>query len=84
MNQNHSKNWRTDTGELRSDGGLISVTVPAGEHVVTLRYRDDKIVVGGLITLATTGVIAFFAVKRLRRRVRALYRFWRALPSTLT
>jgi hypothetical protein len=50
VNQNHHNAWKTDVGELASDGGLITVRVPAGEHVVTLEYRDCRIRLAALIS----------------------------------
>jgi hypothetical protein len=81
VNMNHARAWSSDVGDLHSDGGLISVSVPPGEHVVTLTYRDWKVTVGSCITAATIALIAFFGVRRLRRRGQALARFWRMLPG---
>jgi hypothetical protein len=68
VNQNHNDAWKTDVGELGSDGGLISVKVPQGEHVVTLTYSDWRIRLGALVTFATSLAIAIAAVKAIRRR----------------
>jgi hypothetical protein len=81
VNQNHHNAWKTDVGELASDGGLITVRVPAGEHVVTLEYRDWRIRLGALITFTTLLAIAIRGYKRLRRRFDAARRWWNALPS---
>ena len=81
VNQNHHNGWKTDVGELSSDGGLITVRVPAGEHVVTLEYRDWRIRLGALITFTATAIIAMQGFKRLRRLFYALRRWWRMLPS---
>jgi hypothetical protein len=70
VNQNHHDAWQTDVGELGSDGGLISVKVPPGEHVVTLTFSDWKIRVGALVTFATLLAIGIAAVKTLKKRIR--------------
>ena len=84
VNQNHANAWKTDVGTLSSDGGLISVRVPPGEHVVTLRYSDWKVHLGTIVTLATVLAIAFAFFKRARRRAFALRRLWRILASAET
>jgi hypothetical protein len=81
VNMNHHDAWKTDVGEIASDGGLITVRVPAGEHKVTLEYRDWRVRVGGLITFATLLAIAIRGFKRLRARANAARRWWRILPS---
>lgn len=81
VNQNHNKSWKTDVGVLSSDGGLISVKVPPGEHVVTLRYSDWKIRVGALVSFATVLALAIAFFRRARTRVRAYARLWRMLPA---
>lgn len=80
VNQNHHNAWKTDVGELSSDGGLITVRVPPGEHVVTLEYRDWRVRLGALVTLVTVLVIGLRGAKRLRRRFDAARRWWRMLP----
>jgi hypothetical protein len=81
VNQNHANAWKTDVGELGSDGGLISVKVPPGDHVVTLTYSDWKVRLGALVTFATVLAIVIAAAKRLRLRAYALRRLWRILPE---
>jgi hypothetical protein len=81
INQNHHDAWKTDVGEIASDGGLITVRVPAGEHKVTVEYRDWRVRLGGLITFATLLAIAIRGWKRLRARGLAARRWWRMLPS---
>ncbi|MCL2726463.1 MAG: hypothetical protein FWD69_18745 [Polyangiaceae bacterium] len=80
VNQNHSDAWKTDTGELGSDGGLISVQVPAGDHVVTLTYSDWRVRLGALVTFATVLAIAIAGGKRLRKKGIAFVRWFRVLP----
>lgn len=79
VNQNHNAAWHSDVGELASDGGLISVSVPPGDHRVRLWFRDSKMVLGGFITLGTLAWIGMLAVRRLRTRVHAWRRLWRTL-----
>ncbi len=80
VNQNHHSAWKADIGELDSDGGIISVKVPPGEHVVTLTFSDGWLRFGGLVTFATSLAIAIAAVKSLRRRSRRLVRSLEAIP----
>jgi hypothetical protein len=80
VNQNHHAAWKTDVGELTSDGGLISVHVPPGEHVVTLTFSDGHVRAGALLTFATSLAIAIEAFRSGRRRLKRLrvtLRFWR-------
>lgn len=79
VNQNHARAWKTDVGEVGSDGGLISVKVPAGEHVVTLTYSDWKIWLGALLSVATLAAIGRAAVPVIRRRLRRLRAIWERL-----
>lgn len=82
VNQNYARAWKSDVGEIGSDEGLIRVDVPAGDHVVTLTYRDWGIRVGAVISVATLLVIAVFGAKRLRRRGAALLRWYDRLPES--
>lgn len=79
VNQNHNDAWHTDVGELSSDGGLISVRVPPGDHRVTLYYRDWRMVAGGVVTAGTLGWVLWLAQRRTRRRAAAWQRLWRLL-----
>jgi len=81
VNQNHDSGWRTDVGQLGSDGGLISVRVPAGEHVVTLSYRNGWMTIGAIVTGLTFAAVAFGLYRRVRKKVIALRRWYRALPQ---
>lgn len=81
VNQNHSEHWKSDVGEVGSDGGLLRVKVPPGEHVVTLTYSDWHVRLGALVTFATVLGIAIAASKRARRRGQAFARWFRALPA---
>ena len=81
VNMNHAPAWKTDVGTIGSDGGLISVNVPAGDHVVTLRYRDWRVLLGALISIATILGIGYFGFKLARRRVRVIRRWWRLLEQ---
>lgn len=81
VNQNHHPAWKTDVGTLDSDGGLISVRVPPGTHVVTIEYRDWRVRLGALVTFASWLFIAIRYFPRLRRRARAFARWWRAAPD---
>lgn len=72
VNQNFAKGWHTDVGEVGEDGGLISVKVPAGEHVVTIHYREWRMVVGAIISGLTILAIAIGLGRRSRRDLAAL------------
>ena len=77
VNQNHNAAWRTDVGELDSDGGLISVRVPPGDHVVTVAFRDYRMWFGVLVSLGTLGWMLYLAQKAARSRAAAWARLWR-------
>jgi hypothetical protein len=81
VNMNHANAWRSDVGTLGSDGGLISVRVPAGDHRVTLSYVDWRVRIGAFLSLAVIGAFAWLGAKRLRRRAAAFERWFRGLPK---
>jgi hypothetical protein len=53
VNQNYSPKWRTDVGITADVDRLLAIDVPAGSHVVTLRYRDWTTYICLAISLAT-------------------------------
>jgi hypothetical protein len=81
VNQNHHEGWRSNVGKVESDGGLLSVRVPAGVQRVELRFRDWRILAGGLVSAATGLGIAAFAALRARRWLRAVRRWLRRMPT---
>lgn len=74
VNQNHNGSWKSDVGEVVSDGGLLAVRLPPGEHVVTLRFRDPFVRVGFVVSAVTVLLILRFGARRLRLRARAWQR----------
>jgi hypothetical protein len=51
----------------RANGPFLAVTVPAGEHLIRLRYSPPGLRAGLLVTLATAGGILVPTVARRRR-----------------
>ncbi len=80
VNQNWSASWRASVGKVEAVDGLLTIRVPAGEHRVTLRYVDRRMVAGGVITSATLLLLGVYAARRGLRRSRELAAEWRALP----
>ncbi|HEU4523051.1 MAG TPA: YfhO family protein [Thermoanaerobaculia bacterium] len=63
------KYWRitVDGAPVRplvANVGYQGVAVPKGRHRVAMTYRNDLIPIGGAITLASLGVLAFLASRR--------------------
>ena len=60
------------------EGFLVGVAVPEGLHAITLRYRDEPVLLGlGLSGLVWLGILAAFVGAAIRERARS-----RAAPST--
>ncbi len=59
-----------DTTEEGDDGALLAVTLPAGEHTVTIRYRAPGQVLGLVISLVSVVLIVglWLLERRLRRK----------------
>ena len=81
VNQNHHPAWGSDVGELGSDGGLISVRVPPGDHTVTLAFRDTRMWLGLVVTLGALGWIVFLMQRAARSRAAAWLRLWRIVEK---
>lgn len=71
VNQNWAKPWRSDVGSVRAQDGLLAVDVPAGSHLVHLRFRDRAIDFGLFVSAVTWIAILVLAARELLRRGRA-------------
>jgi hypothetical protein len=73
INQNYNAGWRADQGEIRSDGGLLAVDLPAGDRAVSLRFEPRSARGGAVVSMVAFA--SLFAVgwsaRRRRRRDRA-------------
>ena len=66
INQNWHPGWRSNVGEVRSDRGLLTLALPAGEHAVSLRFEPRSALGGGLASLVALSVLAFVAWRAAR------------------
>ena len=66
INQNYHKAWKAKGFEVVDNDGLLGVVVPAGEHVISLKIFQGKIIIGSLLTLAGI-VIGIYFLLQLRR-----------------
>jgi len=67
VNQNFHEAWRTNLGTIANHGGLLAFDVPAGDHRVTLRFIDKRLVIGasfGVITMAFLAAVGLLRAKR--------------------
>jgi hypothetical protein len=64
VNQAYFPGWRAEgsvSGELvPSSAGLLSIEVPPGRHVVTLRYRPRSFLLGAGLSAATAAIALLF------------------------
>jgi hypothetical protein len=70
INQNFDSGWSTDVGEVKGESELLTVLLPAGDHQVTLAYRDPLVTVGFACTVLTTLTLLFFFAKWGRGKMR--------------
>ena len=69
VNSTYDKGWRSDVGVVGEQNKQLVLDVPAGRHVVHLRYRPKTFLVGSLVTLVSMGaVVAWFVYDHRRRR----------------
>lgn len=68
VNQNVHRGWHASTGSITSFDGLLAVELPAGDHDLTLRFRDPLIVLGAVISALTILGLALFELRPLLRR----------------
>ncbi|MDB4943198.1 MAG: hypothetical protein JWP97_2732 [Labilithrix sp.] len=66
VNQNWHPGWHASGGTVVSDGGLLAVDVPAGEHDVELRFRPWSTVGGGLVSLTALAMLGALALRTRR------------------
>ena len=81
VNQNWARQWRSSVGTVRSEEGLLAVDVPAGQHTLTLAYRDYVIYVSFWISLLTLAAILWFGVRQLIPWVKEQWAAFPALPA---
>jgi hypothetical protein len=63
--QTFDPDWRSDVGEAqRSPNGQLQIALPAGHHVVRVRYRPAGLIGGAIASLAA----AIFAWTMRRKR----------------
>lgn len=77
VNSNWNEHWRSSLGTIEKfgekhprdrDGGRLAVRLPAGAHVVTLRYRPATVVIGfWLSLLGGLSALGTFVWARRRR-----------------
>lgn len=79
VNQNYNPHWRSDVGTVVDSDRLLAVDVPAGKHLVTLRYRDYTSYLFFAISLATFGFFAAHLGKRGRHHAKAALERWKAV-----
>jgi hypothetical protein len=70
VNQNWNAGWRASEGAVVSDGGLLAVDLPEGQHLVSLRF-EPRSAKGGLavslVSLAAAGALLALSRRRLDR-----------------
>lgn len=79
INQNHHRGWKSDAGEVVSEGGLLAVELPAGKHDVSLRFLPSSAVGGITVSLLALGVLLW----SLRRPASPLQRVLAACAPLL-
>ncbi|NOZ01402.1 MAG: hypothetical protein GXP54_05875, partial [Deltaproteobacteria bacterium] len=55
---NFDPNWRTDVGELKNRGGLLSLDLPGGKRAATVSYSAQKVFDGMAVLAAVLAVLA--------------------------
>ncbi|MDC0710850.1 hypothetical protein POL68_20410 [Stigmatella sp. ncwal1] len=74
INQNWHPGWKSSVGEVVSREGLLSVSLPAGEHHVTLRFLPRSGIGGALVSLLTWVSLGFVVLGSYRQRSLALWK----------
>jgi hypothetical protein len=67
INQNWHGGWKSNVGNVVSDGGRLAVELPEGEHRVTLRFVPRSAVGGFLVSAAAFGVVLGLVFRQRRR-----------------
>jgi hypothetical protein len=65
VNQNWHRGWRASEGDVKSERGLLTVDLPAGDHSLTLRFAPRSASGGLFVSLVSLLAVALIA--RLRR-----------------
>ncbi|HUO05305.1 MAG TPA: hypothetical protein VMU16_08925 [Candidatus Binataceae bacterium] len=67
INENFAPGWSIaqGQGEVKSQDGLLAVSIPAGRQAMQLIYRSPKFGLGALITLASIGAMILLFDRRL-------------------
>lgn len=68
INSGYDRGWQTSVGTVVRSGKQLAVDVPAGDHVVAMRYWPRTLTLGLIITAVTVLVLAFVAVRSRRAR----------------
>lgn len=68
VNQNWHAGWRTNVGTIRSDRGLLTVDLPAGDHEVSLRFEPRSATGGALASLVAIASLVVLARRTRRAR----------------
>jgi hypothetical protein len=66
INQNWHPGWQTNVGEVKSDRGLLTVSLPAGDHLLSLRFAPRSATVGGLASLIAAAGLIFLGLHARR------------------
>jgi hypothetical protein len=68
VNQNWHPGWRSTAGTVVTDGGLLAIDLPAGDHEFELAFLPRSGLVGGATSLAALAVagLALFRSRRSR------------------
>ncbi|MBL0195115.1 MAG: hypothetical protein IPQ09_12940 [Myxococcales bacterium] len=67
VNQNWHRAFQSNVGSVFSSDGLLAVKVPAGEHRLVIRFRDDRVLIGIAISCLTALALLSLGVRELRR-----------------
>ena len=81
VNQNWAPEWRSSVGEVKSVQKLLTVDVPAGKYNLVLAYRDRRLMVCLLVSLASFLGLLFVALREGYRRAKAEAVRWATLPT---
>ncbi len=67
VNQNYADGWNADVGHLVRDRGLLALDLPAGRHLVQLRYAPRELLPCALVSAAGLALIGLVGRRRTRR-----------------